>query len=74
MPSYSASGEENLRADAKVYAGSENASPSGKGKDAGGTANLGATTKVMSNPGKSTTVYAKDSRPAGVDHFDGGVA
>lgn len=65
-------GTENLRADAHAYSGKDNSSPSGAGKDMGGTANLGATTQVKSNDGKRTSTFAKDSRPAGVQSFNGG--
>lgn len=67
-------GTANLRADAHVYtndaAGDKGST--GSGKDCGGTANLGATTVTKANPGKTVGTFAKDSRPAGVQHFDGG--
>lgn len=64
-----ASGEENLRADAKVYdataSGSEKASPGGKGKDAGGDT-TNATT--LASPGK-TVPKGSESRRAGVQTY-----
>ena len=70
--SYEASGEENLRADAKVKNGSEKASPSGGGKDAGGTANLGATTQTKAGSTKQVTTYSRNVKPSGVQTFEEG--
>lgn len=65
-------GTENLRATPTVKTSSTvNASPSGSGKDMGGTENLRADHQnkgPTDRPQPST--YAKDSRPKGVDHFD----
>lgn len=72
MPSYESPGTENLRADYRSHAATPNASPSAAGTNAGGTANLGATTVTKSNPGKAMpSGTAKDVRPAGVQHFNG---
>lgn len=70
MDMYKSSGEENLRADAKVKSAEAITSPSGSGKDMGGTENLKADHKAMGptdRPGPPS--YAKDSRPKGVQTF-----
>lgn len=72
MPVVKASGEENLRADPSVKTGSTKASPSGGGKDAGGTQNRGATTVTKSNPGKRNDTYSRNVKPAGVQTFGDG--
>jgi hypothetical protein len=64
-----ASGEENLRADPSVKSGSATASPSGGGKDMGGTSNLRADHQVKSAGMNSTPSGSGDHRPAGVQHF-----
>lgn len=71
MPNYEASGTENLRSDAKIYNGSEKDSPSGSGTDAGGTENLGAEPMTKTGSTKDTPGPNGDSRPAGLQHFDG---
>jgi hypothetical protein len=66
MPNYTSSGAENLRADAHVYAGEANSSPSGSGKDAGGDA---TNHKVLASPGKSSPKGGADKFPKGVQTF-----
>ena len=73
MPNYTSPGTENLRADAKVKAGADTASPSGSGKDAGGTANLGTSAVTKRAEANSTPGSAKGSHPAGVQTFRDGV-
>lgn len=63
------SGEENLRADPHVYNGSEKASPSGGGKDAGGTSNLRANQQTKQAATKDTGTYSRDAKPSGVQKF-----
>jgi hypothetical protein len=65
MPNYESSGAENLRADAKVYTGEFDKTPSGKGTDCGGD-----TTghKTLSSPGKSGS-YSATKKPKGVDTY-----
>ena len=66
MPSYSASGEENLRADPNVYVSSGDKTPSYGGKDAGGdTTNA----KTLSG-GQNSTPNGQGSTPKGVQTFD----
>ena len=67
---YKASGEENLRADEATKSASPNASPSGSGKDMGGTSNLRADEKVMSAAGDKTPTGSADARPSGLQNFD----
>ena len=65
MPNYTSSGAENLRADAHVYAGAADKTPSAKGKDAGGdTTNA----KVLSGGSKSAPKGAEKT-PKGVQSF-----
>jgi hypothetical protein len=65
-------GTANLRAEPHVYTATQTDSPSGGGKDAGGTANLKETTTTKSNPGKSAPGGSpRDKWPAGVQSFDG---
>ena len=71
MPNYERSGTENLRANETVKAGSTTAAPSGSGKDMGGTENLRTTVETKAAESKSPSTYAKDSRPAGVQSFNG---
>lgn len=66
MPNYSASGEENLRADPSVMVGDTKESPGGKGEDAGGDA---VNTKTLADRGKGTPDKGL-GRPAGVQSFD----
>lgn len=68
--SYEASGEQNLRAEARVHAAQPNASPSGAGKDAGGTENRGATTVAKQGSVKETPSASRDVRPAAVQTFN----
>ena len=70
MPKYESPGTENLRADAHVYAGSENASPAGKGKDAGGTENLRAEGKVFDGSDKPMPTSYRHDVPPGLQSFD----
>lgn len=65
MPNYKSSGEENLRADAHVYAGETTSTPAGTGKDAGGT---GSNYKVLSSAGKSSG-GGSSGTPRGVQSF-----
>lgn len=66
-----ASGEENLRANPSVKAGSGDKSPAKAGKDYGGTENLRANYRVHT-AGKTQTTPGggSDHRPAGLDHYD----
>lgn len=67
-----ASGEENLRADPSVKHGSATASPSGAGKDAGGTANLKANpqTKMSRDLKPASPAQRSIDIPRGVQSFD----
>jgi hypothetical protein len=71
MPATKASGEENLRADPSVYYNAGKDTPGGKGTDAGGTENKGATTEVKMGSVKATPSL-KDSHPDGVQTFQEG--
>jgi hypothetical protein len=63
-------GTANLRANPKVKHAEGNASPSGSGKDMGGTENLKADAKVLGPTSRpNPTTYAQDHRPAGVVSF-----
>jgi hypothetical protein len=68
---YKASGEENLRADHRAKTGAMTESPSGSGKDAGGTSNLKETTMTKQAESKSPGA-AKGKWPAGVQSFTEG--
>jgi hypothetical protein len=70
VPNYSRSGEDNLRADETIKHGAQTDSPSGGGKDMGGTANLRADLQVKSGSAKDTPSASKDNRPSGVQSFD----
>ena len=67
MPNYTSSGAENLRADAKVYAGETKSSPSAKGQDAGGDK---TDAKVKSGGSKSTPGGKGTKKPSGVQTYD----
>lgn len=71
MPVIKSSGEENLRADPSVKTGSTTASPSGSGKDCGGTSNLRANQQTKQGSTNDTPTASKDNRPAGVQNFSG---
>jgi hypothetical protein len=63
-------GTENRRANPKVKHAEGDRSPSGSGKDLGGTENLRADAKVMGPTVRpNPTTYAQDHRPAGVVSF-----
>jgi hypothetical protein len=68
---YKSSGEANLRANESVKSGKMTDSPSGSGKDAGGTSNLRADQKTITAATKSTPSGSKNSIPAGVQTFGG---
>jgi hypothetical protein len=70
MPNYERSGEDNLRADETIKHGSQTDSPSGGGKDMGGTANLRADQQVKSASDSRHPTQAKDSRPSGLQSFE----
>jgi hypothetical protein len=72
MPDYSTSGTENLRADATVKTGSTTASPSGGGKDAGGTESPKVERKNFEagNTRPASPPQESLDRPAGVQEFD----
>jgi hypothetical protein len=68
VPNYTSPGTENLRADPHVYSGKQTDSPSGGGKDAGGTANLKEKTTTKQAPSKQPSGGSKHW-PAGVQQF-----
>ena len=71
MASYESPGTENLRADASVKAGADTASPSGSGKDAGGTANLGTSAVTKRAEIKQAVAPQRSiDIPGGVQSFD----
>jgi hypothetical protein len=70
MDMYKASGEENLRADHRVKAGAMTESPSGSGKDAGGTENKKADFKVFNGADKSPPKNYRHDVPPGLQSFD----
>ena len=73
MPTYSSPGTDNMRADAMVKSGSLTDSPSGGGKDAGGTENMRAMTQTKSNPGKAMPGSSPRNKwPSGVQSFTEG--
>jgi hypothetical protein len=65
VPNYKSSGEENLRADAHVYAGEATSAPSGKGTDAGGD----ATNHKVKSGGSKSASYGVSKAPKGVQTF-----
>ena len=69
MPNFESPGTENMRANHKAMNGADTASPSGGGKDAGGTANLRANPETKQGSTKQTQTFSKDNRPAGVQTF-----
>jgi hypothetical protein len=69
MPNYERSGEDNLRADETIKHGAQTDSPSGSGKDMGGTANLRADQQVKSASDSRSPSYSKDNRPSGLQSF-----
>ena len=66
-----ASGEENLRANQTIKSGKATESPSGGGKDMGGTANLRANQKVMAAATKQSPTGSANHVPSGVQSFNG---
>lgn len=70
MDMYKSSGEENLRADAQVKSAAAITSPSGKGKDMGGTENLKADHKVFDGPDRPTPTSYNHDVPPGLQSFD----
>ena len=64
------SGEENLRADPHVYHNAGNSSPSGSGKDAGGTSNLRANQQVKNGKDKPLPTAYNHDVPPGLQSFD----
>lgn len=70
MAMYKSNGEENLRANPSVKTGSTKASPSGGGKDAGGTSNLRANQKVMNGKDKPLPTSYNHDVPPGLQSFD----
>jgi hypothetical protein len=73
MPTYESPGTANLRANESIKAGKQTESPSGSGKDCGGTANLKADQQTKQAKTKTTTTYSADHRPAGLQTFRDGV-
>jgi hypothetical protein len=67
MPSYSASGEENLRADPNIYVSPGDKSPSYVGKDAGGDETNATTLSATAN--RTPDSYSHDV-PPGLQSFD----
>ena len=67
---YKASGEEHLRSDKQIKSAAVVASPSGSGKDCGGTDNTRADEKTLQAAINSTPSGSADTRPAGVQNFD----
>ena len=65
-----ASGEENLRANPSVKSGSMTESPSGGGKDMGGTENLRANFKVLNGADKPLPTDYNHDVPPGLQSFD----
>lgn len=65
MANYRSSGEENLRADAHVYASGGNGTPGARGTDAGGDK---VSHRVKSSAGKSGS-YSATKKPSGVQSF-----
>jgi hypothetical protein len=65
MPNYTSSGAENLRADAHVYAGEGDKTPSAKGTDAGGD----ATNHKVKSGGQNSTPKGSEKTPKGVQTF-----
>lgn len=64
MPNYSASGTENLRANPNIYTSQSPESPSGNGKDAGGTTNLGSSPQTFqAGTGKSANNASSPPSP-----------
>jgi hypothetical protein len=71
MDMYKASGEENLRADHRVKAGAMTESPSGAGKDAGGTSNLKETTMTKVGATKEASPGQRSiDTPPGLQSFN----
>jgi hypothetical protein len=67
--SYEATGEDPLRSDPTTKSGSATPSPSGSGKDMGGTENLGAETQTKTGSTTGPGTYSRDVKPAGVAKF-----
>jgi hypothetical protein len=65
-----ASGEENLRANETIKTGKMTDSPSGSGKDAGGTENLRASYKVLNGADQPTPTDYQHDVPPGIQSFD----
>lgn len=70
MLPYKSSGEENLRANASVKSADPNSSPSGKGKDMGGTDNMRANFKVLAGDAKPLPTGYNHDVPPGLQSFD----
>jgi hypothetical protein len=68
---YKSSGEANLRANEMTKSGKMTDSPSGSGKDAGGTENKRADQKTITAATKSTPSGSENHKPAGVQTFGG---
>ena len=67
---YKASGEANLRANETIKSGKMTDSPSGSGKDMGGTDNKRADQKVM-HAAERSTPSGSNHLPSGVQKFNG---
>lgn len=67
---YRGSGTEDLGSDPKAKSGAATASPSGAGKDAGGTANLRETTTVKQGSPKQTPSAGATKRPGVQSYTD----
>lgn len=64
-------GTANLRAEPHVYAEAGNTSPSGGGKDCGGTDSPQVTVVTRSNPGKTAPTSWADKHPPVQTYSDG---
>jgi hypothetical protein len=71
MPTYESPGTANLRANESIKAGKQTESPSGSGKDCGGTSNLKEKTAVKVGRTKETNPRQRSiDIPGGVQSFD----
>ena len=70
MPTYSASGEENLRANPSVKSATPISSPAGAGKSVGGTENLRANQQTFDGGDKPLPTTYRHDVPPGLQSFD----